>query len=216
MLKLSETEIIQRINFGATFEAEAADGSFQIIVKSYDTPVIAAAVHAGSQFRDSLKPRCLLTQNERFYEEDPWTSEFIHGMPIQLIANDSRYEYDLNRPLANCIYKTAWGKKVWHARLPEKEKRLSILKHQRFYRVVDALVHQLEKIHKRCLVFDIHTYNYRRIERSAPTFNLGTRQINKDRWQPMINQTIKALKSIKLLSVPTNTCLLYTSDAADD
>jgi uncharacterized protein (TIGR02421 family) len=204
MQKLSDADIIQRINYGATFEAEILDGSFDIIIHSYETPIISTAIHAGSQFRGMLATRCRLTKSERFYEEDPWTSEFIASMPIQLIAKDSRYEYDLNRPLATCIYQTAWGKKVWRYKLPEKEKKISINKHQTFYRVLDALVAQLEKKFKHCLIFDIHTYNYQRINRKTPTFDLGTRQINNDRWMPMIHATLKSLNSIQVDNLPVN------------
>lgn len=106
MQKLSEQEIIHRIESGQTFECEPLDGSFLLKIESY-TPVVCAAVHAGNKFRTSLIAKCALLDEERLYEEDPFTDQLIQAMPITLIAQDSRYEYDLNRPIANCIYTKA-------------------------------------------------------------------------------------------------------------
>lgn len=203
MLKLSESEIIERIEDGELFECTIQDDSCALKIEAY-TPAICTAIHAGCALRDSLQPLCKLNKAERFYEEDPFTEQFIQAMPITLVAMDSRYEYDLNRPIANCIYKTAWGKTVWNKKLTIKERNASIAKHQAFYRVLDTLVKALEKRFGAALVFDIHSYNHLRIEddTKAPTFNLGTEQIDKERWQGAIDLTLTKLGQVELPNLP--------------
>ncbi|WP_086929430.1 flavohemoglobin expression-modulating QEGLA motif protein [Agarilytica rhodophyticola] len=205
MLKLSEQDIIQRIKSGDQFECELLDGSFSIKIESY-TPVICTAIHAGHKLRSNLISKCALSETERLYEEDPFTDQLIQAMPITLIARDSRYEYDLNRPIANCIYSKAWGKTVWQKRLSGRERKESTNKHQTFYRVLDALVEKVEKLFRAALVFDIHSYNHLRREDASPTFNLGTEQIDLDRWKSVIGLSLAKLLDISLPNMPTLAC----------
>lgn len=201
MQKLSEDDIIQAIQSGELFECEILDGSFDLKVESY-TPVICAAVHAGHRMRPQVALQCALNDGERLYEEDLFTDQLIQAMPITLVARDSRYEYDLNRPIANCIYNRAWGKAVWRKKLTAKERAESIGKHQAFYRVLDALVTVIEQRFGAALIFDIHSYNYLRIEKETPTFNLGTEQIDKERWQSVIDLTLARLTKVELPNMP--------------
>lgn len=201
MLKLTEADIIDRIQAGELFECEIADGSFTLKIQAY-VPTVCTAIHAGHQFRESLTKYCLLNEDERLYEEDPGTELFIQAMPITLIANDSRYEYDLNRPLATCIYKTAWGKQVWQKKIPNSERQQSISKHQAFYRVVNALIEQVERKFKAALVFDVHSYNHLRIQHETPIFNLGIEQLDEDRWSSVLDRAKKRLHQIELPNLP--------------
>jgi uncharacterized protein (TIGR02421 family) len=201
MQKLSEHEVIAAIEAGECFECLTDDGALAIKVEAY-VPTICTAVHAGHQFRTSLHRYCQLTEDERLYEEDPYTDQFIAAMPITLVSMDSRYEYDLNRPLATCVYKTAWGKKVWLKSLPAKERKLSVSKHQQFYRILDALVRCIEKKFKAALVFDVHSYNHLRVEGETPTFNIGAEQLDKDRWLTVLDRTSKCLKNVTLPNLP--------------
>lgn len=203
MQKLSEADIIQRINGGELFECEVVDGSFILKIESY-TPAICTAVHAGHRMRSGLITQCALEDDERLYEEDPFTDFLIQAMPITLVARDSRYEYDLNRPIANCIYTRAWGKTVWKKKLTPKERNQSITKHQVFYRVLDALVAVIEQRFGAALIFDIHSYNHLRREEESPTFNLGTDQIDKDRWQSVIDLLLVKLGQVELPNLPVN------------
>lgn len=203
MLKLSEQEIIQRIETGQTFECEPLDSSFLLKIESY-TPVICAAVHAGHKFRTSLISKCALLDEERLYEEDPFTDQLIQAMPITLIGQDSRYEYDLNRPIANCIYTKAWGKDVWQHKLSPKERHKSTQKHQTFYRVLDALVNKIEQQFSAALVFDVHSYNHLRRDEETPTFNIGTEQIDLDRWQSVVDISLDKLSKINLPNMPVS------------
>ena len=202
MLKLSETEIIERIQTGQTFECEIDDGSFTLKVDSY-TPAICMAVHAGHRFRSELIAKCALDEEERLYEEDPHTCQMIQAMPITLVANDSRYEYDLNRPLATCIYNKAMGKTVWRKKLTPRERKTSTEKHQSFYRVVDTLTATVERRFGAALIFDIHSYNYLgREEIVTPTFNIGTEQLDRERWKDIIELTLNRLGEITLPNLP--------------
>lgn len=203
MLKLSEIDIIQRINAGELFECEVLDGSFILKIESY-TPAICTAVHAGHRMRSGLITQCALDSDERLYEEDPFTDLLIQAMPITLVARDSRYEYDLNRPIANCIYTRAWGKTIWKKKLTLKERNQSINKHQAFYRVLDTLVAVIEQRFGAALIFDIHSYNHLRREEESPTFNLGTDQIDKDRWQSVIDLLLTRLGQVELPNLPVN------------
>ncbi|WP_051227526.1 flavohemoglobin expression-modulating QEGLA motif protein [Oceanospirillum beijerinckii] len=201
MQRLSEKEILRRIRQGEAFECLAEDDSFTLKVEEY-TPAIYTAIHDGHQFRSSLEKYSLLSEAERYQEEDPFTGEMIQAMPITLIGMDSRYEYDLNRPVATCVYKKAWGKQVWHKPISVSQRQASIEKHKRFYRILDALVEKVEQLYGACIVFDMHSYNGFRQSESAPVFNLGTEQVDMDRWQRVVKRFERQLNSITLQGVP--------------
>lgn len=181
MLRLSIEEILSNIEAERPFHAVAADNSFTLKIDSY-APYICAAVHDGHQFRRSLWEYCLHSEYERWYEEDPETRTMVEDHPIVLAGRDSRFEYDLNRDPENAIYEDAWGKKLWKTPLPEDEKEISRSKHRNFYRVAAALVEKLESLHGKVLVFDMHSYNYRRWDREVPVWNLGTENIDNERF----------------------------------
>jgi uncharacterized protein (TIGR02421 family) len=201
MQKLSEADIIARIQQGKTFSAILEDGSLVIKIEDY-VPYLCAAIHHGHQLRSELSAKCALTEEERLYEEDPHTGDVIASMPITLIAQDSRYEYDLNRPVEQCVYDIAWGKPVWKQALEPEELRLSQEKHQGYYRILQVLVSKLEGFFKACVIYDIHSYNYKRLELSnTPCFNLGTTQLDEKKWKSVINHFIEKLAKIKLPNV---------------
>lgn len=191
---LSEQECIKAIEEGKTFHADVADGAFTIKIES-DAPFICTAIHDGGNVREELINNCALSQAERYFEEDPYTGEFINNMPITVIGRDSRYEYDLNRGPDTAIYEEAWGKVVWNTPLSEEQKAESLEKHNRFYRVMRALYNRVLKKHGGCLVYDIHSYNYKRKGDDAPAFNIGTEQLDTetygeviDHWNAILNE----------------------------
>ncbi|MEK6153742.1 N-formylglutamate amidohydrolase [Flavobacteriaceae bacterium 3-367] len=181
MHKLSISDIVSRIRSGTPFEAVAEDYSFTIKIEEY-APYICGAVHDGHQFRKSLWEPCLHTEYERWYEEDPCTKEMVQTHPIVIAGCDSRFEYDLNRAPETAIYTDAWGKQLWKRPLTETEKSHSLRKHHAFYEVVHALVHQIESRYGKALVFDMHSYNWKRWDREVPCWNLGTANIDNDRF----------------------------------
>lgn len=197
MLRLSVVRMLEHIRTGTCFEAVSEDYSFTLKVESY-APYICAAVHDGHQFRKSLWEACLHTEYERWYEEDPCTKAMVQDHPIVLAGLDSRFEYDLNRAPETAIYEDAWGKKLWKRPLEPKEKEESLQKHAQFYTVVSALVHKIELLHGKALVFDMHSYNWQRWHREVPTWNLGTTNINGKRFGALADAWSRQLGTMRL------------------
>ncbi len=197
MLKLTEKECIEKIESGECFQADI-EGGFQVKIEKYSF-YVCTAIHDGHNLREDLRDNCLLDESERLYEEDPFTGALIEDMPITLTGLDSRYEYDLNRVEEACVYETAWGKEVWKQPLTDDQKNASLEKHRRFYRVAVALAKKLQDIHGSCLFYDMHSYNYvRREESDTPAFNIGTEQLDKQRWGDVINHWNKRLDTIEM------------------
>lgn len=198
MLTLTEKECIALINKGECFHAEVNNGAYIVKIDEY-SPVVCTAIHNGHRLRDDLNKSFLLTKAERFYEEDPYTDELLSSFPIVMIGNDSRFEYDLNRPKALSTYfKTAWNKQVWQKPLTPKQRSESHAKHQSFYNVLAALITKLEQQFKNSIVFDLHSYNHQRIAADTPTFNIGTSQIDIERWGATCHHFEKQLNRMAL------------------
>ena len=196
MLKLTINEIIFKINSEEKFSCVSADDAFTLVIEDY-APFFCAAIHDGGNLRKELQDKIALNKQQRWYEEDPHTGDFISSLPIRLIGNDSRYEYDLNRSPSDCVYEEAWGKKVWSTPLTEEEHKKSLEKHASFYKVVDALVSKIEKKYGACVVYDIHSYNYKRMEGIVPPmFNVGTTKVKK-KFKATIQDWLKRLNRIK-------------------
>jgi len=203
MFRLSTDKIIAKIEKGQTFEALSKDKSFRLKIEEYN-PYLGAAVHNGHQLRKSLQKKCLLSDYERWFEEDPETASFISALPMVIEAKDSRYEYDLNRTPEDAVYlDEAWGKKLWKSPLSEKEIALSRSKHNDFYRIIHALVKKTEELFGACLVFDIHSYNYKRRTDSSPVFNIGTERIDQKKFGKYALYWQKELKKISLPNIET-------------
>lgn len=181
MRKLAVDSIIKLIGAEETFNVVAEDYSFTLKIDSY-APYVCGAVHDGHQFRKSLWEVCHHSEYERWYEEDPCTKQMVQSHPIVIAGCDSRFEYDLNRAPETAIYTDAWGKELWKFPLKQKVKEFSLQKHQSFYRVVQALLEKLESKYKKVLVFDMHSYNWKRWNREVPTWNLGTANIDSRRF----------------------------------
>ena len=185
MHRLSVEEIISRIEKGIPFEAVSDDYSFTLKIEEY-VPYVCGAVHDGHQFRHELWENCLHTEYERWYEEDPCTKQMIQSHPIVISGLDSRFEYDLNRPLETAIFETAWGKQLWKLPLAEGMKQKSLQKHSNFYKVVYSLIQKLEELYPKVIVFDMHSYNWKRWDRKVPVWNLGTSNIDNARFESIV------------------------------
>lgn len=194
---LSVAEIVRHIEQGKLFEAEPTSGGFIVKINKY-VPFCCTAIHNGSRLRPELQQKTLLNDYSRWYEEDPYTGDFISSLPITIIGNDSRYEYDLNRQPELCIYEEAWGQKVWKKKLSTQEKRQSYRKHDEYYTVLHALVSKLESLFGGCVVYDIHSYNYKRLGVNAPLFNIGTERIDISKYSSTIEHWISELNSIQI------------------
>lgn len=197
MQKLSVNQIIKKIESEETFHAVSNDYSFTIKIESY-VPYACAAIHDGHQFRKELWDNCMHSAYERWYEEDPETKNMIVNHPIVIAGCDSRFEYDLNRPPEEAVFETAWGKQLWKTPLNKQMKLKSIEKHANFYRVVKALITKLEEVFQVCVVYDIHSYNWQRWNREVPTWNLGTSNIDNNRFNICVEAWRQRLSEIEL------------------
>ncbi len=197
MHRLSISGIISNIKSGKKFEAVSDDYSFTIKIETY-VPFVCGAVHDGHQFRQSLWDNCLHTEYERWYEEDPCTKQMVNGFPIVIAGCDSRFEYDLNRPPETAIFDTAWGKQLWKNALPNSETQHSLAKHANFYKVVNALIAKLESNFRNVIVFDMHSYNWKRWDREVPVWNLGTTNVDNDRYGTIIESWSAKLGAMQL------------------
>lgn len=205
MLKLPIEEIIEKIKKGETFKSLSEDGSFMIAIEDY-VPYVCLAVHNGGNLREGLREKIRLEKMDRWKEEDPYTWQFISSLPIRMIVYSSRYEFDVNRKEEECIYESAWGQQVWKEEITEEEKELSRKKHRAFYQVLHALVETIEMRFNGALVYDIHSYNFRRIDeqgKTTPVFNVGTEKITDPKYRKFINRWLKELEAIDLKSTPT-------------
>ena len=197
MIKISIDDIIKKIQAEETFHAVASDYSLTLKIDTY-VPYICGAVHDGHQFRKELWSNCIHTEYERWYEEDPETKTMIHSHPIVLAGCDSRFEYDLNRPPEEAVFETAWGKQLWKKPLAKTKKQTSLKKHANFYKVVHALVSKIESKFGAAIVYDMHSYNWKRWDREVPTWNLGTSNIDTKRFGDSIETWRTMLSKMKL------------------
>lgn len=197
MYKLSVEEIIEKINREEVFSATNTVGGFTLHIEKY-VPFVCAAVHDGSSMSDFLTGQCALDERSRWNEEDPFTGKFIESLPIRIIGNDSRYYYDLNRSEEEAIYDVAWGKVVWREPLTPDVALLSLSRHREFYAVLSALIEKIETKFGAAILYDIHSYNYQRevVEHAHPVFNLGTENVNKNRYGKYVERLLKELKKI--------------------
>ena len=209
MLRLSINEIIDKINNQEIFHAVSDDYSFSIKIDQY-VHYVCAAVHNGHQFRKELWSNCIHTQYERWYEEDPATKTMIQSHPIVIAGIDSRFEYDLNRSPEAAIYDDAWKKKLWRSSLSIKTKQKSLSKHHNFYKVVYALIQKIESLFEVAIVYDMHSYNWKRWDREVPTWNLGTSNVDENRFGEDIESWRKILEI-----TPFNNGIVSTSKIND-
>jgi len=197
MQRLSVQQIIDKINNEEPFHAVASDYSFTLKIEDY-TYYICAAIHNGHQFRKGLWEKCMHTEYDRWYEEDPETKTMVASQPIVLSGCDSRFEYDLNRPPDEAVFENAWGRQLWHTPLTVEEKAYSLNKHSNFYRVTKALISKIEDKFGVCMVYDMHSYNWQRWDREVPTWNLGTTNVDQERFGDTIESWRQILSEIQL------------------
>lgn len=197
MERLSVAQIIENIKAERPMHVVADDYSFTLKIDDY-VPYVCGAVHDGHQFREELWEQCLHSEYERWFEEDPETKNMVKTHPIVIAGCDSRFEYDLNRAPQVAIYEDAWGKKLWKQPLSQLQIETSLSKHNNFYKVVHALIETLESKHKSVVVYDMHSYNWRRWDREVPVINLGTKNIDNGRYGHFVTAWRDSLAKLQL------------------
>ncbi len=196
MIRLSVEDIISKINNEECFHAVSADYSFTIKIDAY-VHYVCGAVHDGHHFRRELWDNCLHSGYDRWYEEDPETKNMVISHPIVIAGCDSRFEYDLNRPPEEAVFETAWGRQLWKEPLPDEVKARSLEKHRNFYKVVHALISKIESKFGVCVVYDMHSYNWKRWDREVPAWNLGTSNIDNERFGDDVESWRTSLSAIE-------------------
>ena len=175
-----------------------------------DDPIIATAIHDGSDLRPDVAEAMVLPQAERLREEDPFTGQAIIDVPTHVIPRRSRFEIDLNRPPADAVYRTpeqCWGLKVWSEApgdaLVEESQRV----HRAFYAMLGQLLDEVADSHGRFVVLDVHSYNHRRSgpdepptpQSDAPDINIGTSSMPRAQWAFLVDPLIEAMRGFDFL-----------------
>jgi len=181
-------------------------------------PLVAVAVHEGSEVRPSLRPSLSLTAEERRREEDPGTGEWARLVPTRLVARRSRFEVDLNRPPERAVYlrpEEAWGLSVWRAEPSATELSASRAIHARFFARLAEILDRKVAEAGGFVLLDLHSYNHRRGGPGAPAadpatnpeVNVGTGSLDRSRFGGLVDRFIADLRSqraIPLLDVREN------------
>lgn len=153
------------------------------------SPLIGTALHYHHDIRPDIRPKLVLGDEARFYEEDPWTHRFLGPLMHCITPNQSRYEFDLNRPPDTTVYtrpQLAWGQEVWGDPLDQYEREFCLEKWYEFHTLIDCAVEDAISRFGRAIVFDFHSYNYQRTGPTdwrtddKPVINLGTRHLDLD------------------------------------
>ena len=168
-------------------------------------PWVATAIHAGHAVRQELLPLMALGEKGRLAEEDAATDRIIGCCPSRLWGLDSRAEYDLNRPPDQALPLTPemfWGTRVYGSPPTAVMNRRSMEKYEAFFRFAASVIKILLDRFGACVVYDVHSYNVlRQVEKghtSPPVFNLGTRGIDRIKWQPAVTEWLACLGRIAI------------------
>ena len=169
------------------------------------SPLIATAIHDGHEVRQALISLFNLNEEERLREEDPFTANWVNFSDNHIVVHHSRFETDVNRTREKAIYlkpEDAWGLKVWKEDLPSQTVLESLKLYDNFYAEVKKYFDVLFQTHANLVVYDIHSYNYRREGKdlqadssSNPEINLGTKNMNRQRWAPVVTALTVSLQS---------------------
>jgi N-formylglutamate amidohydrolase len=171
-----------------------------------DGPMVACALHDGHTVRPEVAACLKLDEARRRYEEDPHTAEWTFIAPTRIVARRSRFEVDLNRPRPKAVYLTpedAWGLEVWRCTPASEIVAASLRMYDDFYAHLRLLLERLVERHGRVVVFDLHSYNHMRggdgqpcdDPEKNPEINLGTGTMNRERWRPIVDRWLAAMRS---------------------
>ena len=168
---------------------------------------LGVVLHSGSRVRPGVLDAMAVELDDRFREEDPYTDYLVRDFPLQLIARDSRFEYDLNWEIEKSVYtadQRKWGLQVWKRPLTTAEMGMTYNKYREFHELLDLVMAYILKRNDHAVLFDLHSFCYQRNKRMAwwedtrPEINLGTRSINRKHFTPMIDQFLEGVSGIIL------------------
>lgn len=159
---------------------------------------------------DEIAPLIALTDDERLREEDPYTGVWAGISKNHIIANASRFEFDLNRSPDKAIYLSpadAWGLEVWKSQPTEEILDRIRSRYAEIYRRIQNGITSLVERFGMVVVLDIHSYNYRRNGPDAPPedpvmnpeINIGTGTMDRRFWAPVVDRLISDLSKTDFL-----------------
>lgn len=173
-------------------------------------PVVAVALHDGHDVRADVAALFAMTESDRWREEDPFTATWTAVGDTRIVVRRSRFEFDLNRPREKAVYlepEDAWGLPVWQTKPSMEIIARSLAEYDAFYATVGRVFADLERRFGRFVVFDLHTYNHRRLGSQAlsadprynPEVNLGTGMLDRNRWAPVVERFLTDLQDFDFL-----------------
>jgi N-formylglutamate amidohydrolase len=178
-----------------------------------DQPLLATAIHDGHDARPEVAALFALDEAGRLREEDPHTGRWTAVAENRVVARRSRFEVDLNRPPETAVYRApedAWGLDVWQRPPTDDLVERSMRVYEAFHDGVRDILGDLVERHGRFVVLDLHSYNHRRDGSDAapadpadnPVINVGTGNIDRERWGPLVDRFIAELREHEVLGVP--------------
>ncbi|OOG71906.1 N-formylglutamate amidohydrolase [Algoriphagus sp. A40] len=170
-----------------------------------NSPLVITAIHDGHKVRNELKSLFALGDAARLREEDPFTAFWTDFSDNRIIVNHSRFEADVNRPREKAVYQIpedAWGLEVWKDKLPQDVLERSLKLYDDFYKAATSYFDELFAQNRVQIVYDIHSYNYRRdgIDSEAdpmenPEINLGTQNMDREVWHPVVDTLLHSFRN---------------------
>lgn len=177
------------------------DASF-MTVREGRGPVIATAIHAGHELRPEVADVIAIDEDQRRYEEDPFTDRWVGLGDTSVVVHRSRFEVDLNRPRGGAVYPgpgAAWGLDVFGGPAPDELVEGSRRLHDAFYDRFGEVCERAERAFGAFVVYDLHSYNHRRggpraeLANAAgnPDINVGTGSVDRERWGEVVDRFIR-------------------------
>jgi len=186
------------------------EDSFEIVRGS--SKVIATAIHAGHEMRSTLEQLSNLTDSQRLNEEDPFTDVFASGADTSIVAKNSRFQVDLNRPRDRAVYKEpedAWGLDLWRESLSMDEIEHSLSEYDAFYTLLGEMIESKIETHGKVILLDLHSYNHRRMGEKEPFDSplenpeiiIGTGTMDdRQQWEGIIDVVSDRLENAVVMS----------------
>ena len=167
--------------------------------------LMATAVHHGHDLRPGLAEVTALDDATRLREEDPHTGKIAARFANNVVVHRTRFEVDLNRERDEAVYRSpedAWGLELWQRDLTGDEVSASLALYDRFYVDLAASLDGMVAGHGGFVLYDIHSYNHRRLgpeappdaEEESPIVNLGTGSL-PEKWKPVADAFLESLRS---------------------
>lgn len=175
-------------------------------INALTSPLLVTAIHNGNEIRHGISSYLLIDEYDRLREEDPYTEIFTDISGSSIVVNTSRFEVDLNRTREGSVYRTpeqAWGMKVWKDDVPLSVWEYSYGEYDYFYELLDRIVARFIDYWGYILVYDVHSYNYRRKGKQEdensywenPEVNVGTGTMNRELWGGVVESFIASMEN---------------------